>query len=84
MEKLKRMLSDIIRAHLQIERAGFKNGFGRSLGLFGNPYFDSINNLSERSIQDALNSDWQRIGGDFRRAVTKHPKLQNVQQEARA
>lgn len=72
MSSLQKSTYKILFAHkYELEQSRFSviKGFLYFFGFNSNPYIDSINNRLKRSDLDALKSDWNTIGQDFKRVL---------------
>ncbi len=67
------------RTAMQTARPSFREGVARVFDFFGVQGSDRARAILERSDEDAIRSDWEAVGGDFRRAIeietAKHPEL---------
>jgi len=52
-------------------RMSFFNGFFSIFGIHDESFLETIHMLNKRSDADALRSDWQQIGGDFKNVLSK-------------
>lgn len=54
-----------------LRNVGFFSGFLYFFGLIENPYTKAISKIKRRSDIEALKSDWNVIGKDFQKVITK-------------